>query len=68
MGISAKPVGKMKSMLHKITNEQEKEQHIKNKSKDHKEKKESQLIFNKKFVIIYIQDIRKGTVQQTYKC
>ena len=41
MGISAKPVGKMKSMLHKIANEQETEQHIKNKSKDHKEKKES---------------------------
>ena len=41
MGISAKTVGKMKSILHKIANEQEKEQHIKNKSKDHKEKKES---------------------------
>ena len=37
MGISAKPVGKMESMLRKIANEQEKEQRIKNKSKDHKE-------------------------------
>lgn len=41
MGISAKPVGNMESMLRKIANEQEKEQHIKNKSKDYKEKKES---------------------------
>ena len=39
MGISAKPVGKMESMLRKIANEQEKEQHIKNK-KALKEKKE----------------------------
>lgn len=41
MGISAKPVGKMESMLRKIANEQEKEQRIKNKSKDHKENEES---------------------------
>ena len=41
MGISAKPVGKMESMLRKIINEQEKEQRIKNKSKDHKENEES---------------------------
>ena len=41
MGISAKPVGKMESMLRKIANEQEKEQRIKNKSKDHKKNEES---------------------------
>ena len=41
MGIIAKPVGKMESMLRKIANEQEKEQRIKNKSKDHKENEES---------------------------
>ena len=41
MGISAKPVGKMESMLRKLANEQEKEQRIKNKSKDHKENEES---------------------------
>lgn len=41
MGISAKPIGKMESMLRKIANEQEKEQRIKNKSKDHKENEES---------------------------
>ena len=43
MGISAKPVGKMESMLRKIANEQEKEQRNKNKnkSKDHKENEES---------------------------